>query len=383
MSTPMKSRGNQRSSVASIIGIASAIIILVGAAIGFISLHGLHSVKNTGATTSVQSQSSGLQMHWSLTIGTWTTSQGLPQRITNYSFSAQTPTIGYAAVLTTPMSQAIYKTTDAGTTWQKISNITASVGDYISIDPINTQDIVLLSGEIPAPGEYAIQRSYDGGITWSAQSTTLDSDAAVSQMGWIGSTFVVGFDMAGNQMGYAAVVAFPSKQNSFHLDVSDKIDATAITHITLISGTQKALQIWGMTNSGMVGFLTSDLGNHWTTLLNSASTTDPTPVAASANGVTVASLNTNNSQITIAVNGSVVLNMNAGANGLPNTLQQVFISADGKFVAIDGGDGMYLLHNGQWVKVTATSAAMLAENAAGQPRLWASNNQGQLSFQDD
>ncbi len=303
--------------------------------------------------------------------------------ITSYDFSAQTPTIGYASVLVTKMSQAIYKTTDAGTTWRKISSINSFYSDYISIDPINAQDIVLLSGEIPAPGEYAIERSYDGGIIWTAQTTTLDSDATISQFGWVGSSFVAGFELAGNQTGYSAVVAFPSKQSSFHLDISDKVNTTAIAHLTLISGTQTALQIWGMTSFGMVGFLTTDMGKHWTTLLNSSFITSPVPAAASANGVTIASLNTNNSQITISVNGSVVLNMSAGTNGLPNTLRQAFISPDGKYVAVDSGDGEYLLHNNQWVKVTNTEVAMLAENAEGQPRLWVGNNQGQLTYQDN
>ena len=316
------------------------------------------------------------------TVGKWIVAQGLPNMVTRYTFSAQTPSIGYATALVTKTTQAIYKTTDAGTSWQKISSIHTTIGDIISSDPTNPQDIALLSSDVPMPGLYSIQRSYNGGITWSTQSVTMVSDATVSQTGWDDSTFVVGFDLAVQLPETTAVVAFPSGKDGVHLDVNGKLDGLSINHLTLIVHTHGNLQIWGLLNTNIVGLATSDMGSHWATVFNSSSATALTPIAATDSGAVIVYATHDHTHFSTTTNGVQTATAQASMNGFPQRVLGVWLAPDGKISAIAGGDGTYLLRNGKWVKVTSRHIAMLTENAAGQPRLWSTNAQGTIIYQD-
>ncbi len=315
-------------------------------------------------------------------MGKWTAAQGLPNTVTRYTFSAQTPAIGYASALVTKSTQAIYKTTDFGTTWQKISSIQTTIGDIISSDPTNPLDVALLSSDVPMPGVYSIQQSYDGGTTWTTQSVTMVSDATVSQTGWDGSTFVVGFDLAVQLPETTAVVAFPSGQDGVHLDVNGKLDGMAINHLTLIVETHTNLQIWGTINTSTIGLATSDMGSHWTTVFNSSATTALIPIAATDTGAVIVYATNDRSHISVSTNGIQTVTAQTNTSGLPQKVLGVWLSPDGKISAIAGGDGTYLLQNRQWVKVTNKQIALLTANAAGQPRLWSTDNQGNVIYQD-
>ncbi|HEX3271879.1 MAG TPA: hypothetical protein VHR15_14610, partial [Ktedonobacterales bacterium] len=158
----------------------------------------------------------------------------MPTKVMRLAFSAADSSRGYAVAFVNKQSQTIYTTTDRGASWSQAGAFTGPVGDFISTDPLDAQDVVVLSAYAPKPGEYSFQRSFDGGKTWSTQSTTLTTTGQVSQIGWSDSTFLLGMQLDGQLLGSSAVIALPKDQSSFHLDVNGKLNGQAIKHLRLL-----------------------------------------------------------------------------------------------------------------------------------------------------
>ena len=165
-----------------------------------------------------------------------TVALGLPTNVTRLTFSAADSTRGYAAAFVNKQTQSIYETTDNGKSWHQSGTVQGPVGDILSTDPLDPQDLIILSVYAPSPGKYTFQRSFDSGKTWSSQSTDLPTTGMVSQTGWSDSTFLVGFQLDGQLQGSSALAAFPKGQSSIHFDVNGKIDGMTIPHLHLLSG---------------------------------------------------------------------------------------------------------------------------------------------------
>src|SRR4051795_11231515 len=115
------------------------------------------------------------------TTETWTVAKGLPSHVTRLAFSAADASRGYASAFLNKQSQAVYTTSDYGVSWRQAGTFSGPVGDFISTDPLDAQDVVVLFAYAPTPGEYTFQRSLDGGKTWSTQSTMLTTTGQMSQ----------------------------------------------------------------------------------------------------------------------------------------------------------------------------------------------------------
>lgn len=81
------------------------------------------------------------QLQQSSTAAGWTLAIGLPSQVMRVAFSAADATRGYAAVFVNKQTQALYTTTDRGTTWQQAGTVQAPVADILSTDPLDSQDL--------------------------------------------------------------------------------------------------------------------------------------------------------------------------------------------------------------------------------------------------
>ncbi len=203
----------------------------------------------------------------------WTVAKDLPaHQVLRIAFSASEPARGYASIFTGKQMQALYATTDSGVSWSQAGTVEAPEGDIISVDPLDPQDVVMLTVYAPMPGAYTFQRTLDGGRTWSPQTADLPTTSEISvtgYTGWSGSTFLVGFPLDGALSGSTAVIAFPKGGASRHLDDNGKINGKAIKHLRLLTGCQGRIQVWGDDGSqaqNIIGAATSDLGRTWTSL---------------------------------------------------------------------------------------------------------------------
>lgn len=157
-----------------------------------------------GANDSAPPKPQGTQISNPTTTESWTIANGLPSQVTRLAFSAADATRGYAVAFVNKQTQALYTTTDSGTSWQQSGTIQGPVGDILSTDPLDPQDVVMLSVYAPTAGAYTFQRSLDGGHTWSTQSTDLPTTGTVSQTGWSDATFLVGFQLDAQLHGASA-----------------------------------------------------------------------------------------------------------------------------------------------------------------------------------
>ena len=247
------SRANSRRATTSVRSRASSailatLLIVALAVLGFFAF--THSWQATPADDSASpTKPQGTQTNNPPTTERWTLATGLPTQVMRVAFSTADTTRGYAAVFVTKQTQALYTTTDQGINWHQAGTVQGPVADILSTDPLDPQDVVMLSVYAPTPGTYTFQRSLDGGGTWSSQTTNLPTTGEISQTGWADSTFLVGFQLDGQLQGSSALVVFPKGQASVHLDVTGKIAGKAIPHLRLLTGRHNRIQVWGEDDS--------------------------------------------------------------------------------------------------------------------------------------
>ena len=317
----------------------------------------------------------------------WTVAKGLPTKVTHFAFSAADSSRGYAVAFVNKQSQTIYTTTDRGASWSQAGTFNGPVGDFLSTDPLDTQDVVVLSAYAPTPGEYTFQRSLDGGKTWATQSTTLTTTGQVSQIGWSGSTFLLGMQLDAQLQGSSAVIAFPKGQPSAHLDVNGKLNGQAIKHLRLLTGHNKKIVAWGDDGSAaqhVTGLATTDLGKTWAAQPNATPGGKLGPTASSDDGNATVATSADNQQIALSTDGGATWTAQPSLSNAQNANAAVYVTAKSKKAIVALDNGTYAVKNGKWTRITSKSAANLSDNgSANGARLWAYDAQGQVIWLDD
>jgi hypothetical protein len=317
----------------------------------------------------------------------WTVAKGLPTKVMRLAFSAADASRGYASVYLSGHFQAVYSTSDHGVSWQQAGTFTGPVGDYISTDPLDAQDVVVLFSYAPKPGAYTFQRSLDGGKTWTTQSTTLTTTGQISQVGWSDSTFLLGFALDGQLMGSSAVVAFPKGQPGVHLDVNGKLNGQAIKHLRLLTGNKNKIVVWGDDDSAaqnITGVATTDMGKSWAALPNATPGGKLAPTASSDDGNALVATSVDNQQIAVSTDGGASWSAQPVLSSARNANAAVYVTAKSKKTVVALDNGTYAVKNGKWTRITSKSAANLSDNSsANGARLWAYDAQGQVIWLDD
>jgi BNR/Asp-box repeat protein len=317
----------------------------------------------------------------------WTVAKGLPTKVMRLAFSAADSSRGYAVAFVNKQSQTIYTTTDRGASWSQAGAFTGPVGDFISTDPLDAQDVVVLSAYAPKPGEYSFQRSFDGGKTWSTQSTTLTTTGQVSQIGWSDSTFLLGMQLDGQLLGSSAVIAFPKDQSSFHLDVNGKLNGQAIKHLRLLTGKKNKIVVWGDDGSAaqnVTGLATMDRGKSWAAQPNATPGGKLGPTASSDDGNAIVATSADNQQIAVSTDGGATWTAQPSFTGAQNANAAVYVTAKSKKAVVALDYGTYAVKNGKWTRITSKPAANLSDNgSANGARLWAYDAQGQVIWLDN
>jgi hypothetical protein len=344
-----------------------------------------HSSDVSAANDPAPPKPGGIQTNNPPTTEHWTIAQGLPSKVTRLAFSAADASRGYAVAFVDKQTQAIFTTSDSGTTWHQAGTVHGPVGDYVSTDPRDARDIVVLSAYAPVAGRYTFQRSLDGGQTWSSQITDLPTTGMISQIGWADSTFLVGFQLDGQLRGSSAVVAFPKGQSSVHLDQNGLLNGTAIPYLHLLTGHGQRIVIWGDDGAAtpkIIGAATTDLGRHWTPLPGTILGARLMPMAASDDGTTLVAVSADAKQIAISHNGG-------GAWAAQPTFataqrpQGIFVAAKSKAVIIARGDGTYTERGGKWSQITSQQAANASDSGSQHAaRLWSYDAQGRVIWLD-
>lgn len=360
------------------------VLVIAGVVLGILLL--TQSLHTSLATDPFQTKPQGTVTNNPPTTETWTLAQGLPSQVMRLTFSAADTTRGYAAVFLDKQTQALYTTTDSGTSWHQAGTVKSPVGDIVSTDPLDPQDVVLLSVYAPTPGAYTFQRTLDGGQTWAAQTTDLPTTGMVSQTGWSDSTFLVGFQLDGQLQGSSALVAYPKGQPSTHLDVNGKIGGKAIPHLRLLTGHHAKIAVWGDDGSSAqnsIGLATTDFGGHWASLPSTILGSRLLPAAATDDGGVLLALSGDSKRVAISSDGGNTWAAQPAVPGAQQTNQGIFVTVKSKAVAISRGDGTALLHNGTWSRVTSKQAVYLSgSDAQHAARLWAYDNQGHVIWLD-
>jgi hypothetical protein len=311
----------------------------------------------------------------------WTVAKGLPLQVTSLAFSSADANRGYAAAFVNKQTQTLYATSDGGTTWYQAGTVHGPVGDVLSTDPLDPQDVVMLSGEAPTPGAYMFQRSLNGGRTWLSQTTNLPTTGTVSQTGWSGSTFLIGFQLDPPLQGSSAVVAFPRGRASFHLDVNGKIHGVAIPHLSLLTGRGTTIEVWGDDDSAahtIIGVATTDSGKTWATRPATTLGSTMEPSAGTSDGNTLVAWSADHKQIALSTDGGhswTALPPMTGA-------RQVLVTAKNKAVFILGSDGTYAVRNGTWSRITSKQIAYVSDGFATPARLWSYDAQDHVIWLD-
>ena len=386
MARKSRSKADRSPSRGATIGI---ILLVAVVALGFFLF--IHSPRTTtGSDAQGQpTKPTGTEVVNASTTEKWTVAQGLSTQVMRLAFSSADPTRGYASAFVTKQEQHIYKTTDRGNTWSQVGVVQGPVSDVLSADPLDPQDVISLSVYAPVPGTYTIQRSLDGGATWSDQSTDLPTTGEVSQTGWSGSTFLVGFQLDGQLQGSSALVAFPKGQASVHLDANGKINGAAIAHLTLLTGRNSKVEVWGDDGSAsgkIYGAATSDLGNSWSSLPTSMSGKKGTALAAFDDGSVIVAQSADSTQLNVSTDDGATWTAQPSftGQGALDVTHGLFVTSHGKTLVVQENDGTYVLANGAWKK--ATSKSVIAASDGGSQhsaRLWATDAQGNIVWFDD
>jgi photosystem II stability/assembly factor-like uncharacterized protein len=322
----------------------------------------------------------------------WTVAKDLPaHQVMRIAFSSSEPTRGYASVFTGKQTQALYATTDSGVNWSQAGTVEAPEGDIISVDPLDPQDVVMLTVYAPMPGAYTFQRTLDGGRTWSPQTADLPTTSEISitgYTGWSGSTFLVGFPLEGNLQGSTAVIAFPKGGASHHLDDNGKINGKAIKHLRLLTGCQGRIQVWGDDGSSgqnIIGAATSDLGQTWTAL--SPPVIDGTPLipaGATDDGSALVATSADYTQYALSGDGGNTWTLQPALSGRCVGEQRIFIAAKSKTAVVACNDSAYSLRSGVWSSVTSKPVVSVSENGAKSAlRLWSYDYEGHTLWRDE
>jgi photosystem II stability/assembly factor-like uncharacterized protein len=307
-------------------------------------------------------------------------------QVMQLAFSAYEPARGYASVFTDQRTPALYTTTDGGLSWRQAGGFSGPVGDFMSTDPLDAQDVVMVSSYAPMPGDYTFQRSLDGGKTWTPQSTTLTTTGAVSRIGWSGSTFLLGFALDQPLLGSSAVIAFPKGQASRRLDDNGKLNGQAIKHLRLLTGQCGRIQVWGDDGSqaqNTIGAATSDLGRTWTEL--SPPTIGGTALipTAAADASAIVATSTDNSQFALSDDGGNTWSPQPAIPGRREGEQEIFVSTKGKTIVVSDGGGAYSLRNAAWSRITGNPVVCLSENGSSSGvRLWSYDKEGRTLWRD-
>jgi photosystem II stability/assembly factor-like uncharacterized protein len=322
----------------------------------------------------------------------WTVVQDLPaHQVLRIAFSASEPTRGYASVFTGKQTQALYATTDSGVSWSQAGTVEAPEGDIISVDPLDPQDVVMLTVYAPMPGPYTFQRTLDGGRTWSPQTADLPTTSEISitgYTGWSGSTFLVGFPLEGALQGSSAVIAFPKGGASRHLDDNGKINGKAIKHLRLLTGCQGRIQVWGDDGSSgqnIIGAATSDLGRTWTALAPPVIGGTPlTPAGASDDGNALVATSADYTQYALSGDGGNTWAPQPALSGRCVGEQRIFIAAKSETVVVACNDSAYSLRGGVWSSLTSNPVVSISENGAKSAvRLWSYDYEGRTLWRDE
>lgn len=367
--------------------LAPVLVVVIAVLAFFVFAQSWHGgAANSSVGDSAPPKPQGTQISNPPTTESWTIANGLPAQVTRLAFSAADPTRGYAVAFVNKQMQALYTTADAGTTWQQSGTVQGPVGDILSTDPLDPQDVVMLSVYAPTAGTYTFQRSLDGGQTWSTESTDLPTSGTVSQTGWSDATFLVGFQLDDQLQGSSALVAFPKGQASVHLDVNGKLNGQAIPHLRLLTGHGGKVKVWGDDGSvaqNIIGVATTDLGRNWTSLSQTILGAKFTPTASTDDGGTVVAVSPNGKGIAVSGDGGDTWVAQPSVASVLQPNQGVFVTAKGKTVVVSLSDGTYALHGGTWKRVTSQQIADVSD---GPPtiaaRLWSYDAQGRVRWLD-
>jgi len=322
----------------------------------------------------------------------WTVAKDLPaHQVLRIVFSSSEPARGYASVFTGKQTQTLYATTDSGVNWSQAGTVEAPEGDIISVDPLDPQDVVMLTVYAPMPGAYTFQRTLDGGRTWSPQTADLPTTSEISitgYTGWSGSTFLVGLPLEGDLQGSTAVIAFPKGGASRHLDDNGKINGKAIKHLRLLTGCQGRIQVWGDDGSSgqnIIGAATSDLGQTWTALSPPVIGGTPlTPAGATDDGSALVATSADKTQYALSGDGGNTWTPQPALSGRCVGEQQIFVAAKSKTVVVACNDSAYSLRGGVWSGVTSKPVVSVSENGAKSAlRLWSYDYEGRTLWRDE
>ena len=295
--------------------------------------------------------------------------KGLQTKVMRLAFSAADSCRGYASVYLNKQSQAVYTTSDHGANWSQAGTFNGPVGDYISTDPLDAQDVVVFFSYAPKPGDYTFQRSLDGGKTWSTQSTTLTTTGQVSQIGWSDSTFLLGIALDGQLMGSSAVIAFPKGGPGVHLDVNGKLNGQAIKHVRLLTGNKNEIVVWGDDGSAaqnVTGLATRDTGKSWAAQPNATPGGKLGPTASSDDGNALVATSADNQQIAVSTDGPGSWTAQPSFAGARQANRGAFVTAKSKKTIVVLDNGTYTVKNGKWTRITSKPAANLFRQRLGE-----------------
>ncbi len=115
-------------------------------------------------------------------------------------------------------SDGVYRSTDAGTSWQNVLDVDMAVD--IAVDPVHTDTLYVSCGNLSTPnGSIGIYRSFDGGGTW----TQLNTSGSVLPQTWTGKTLLDIYQAAPNVI-YADVANMFSDEDSTGVGLYRSLD---------------------------------------------------------------------------------------------------------------------------------------------------------------